>query len=266
MERYAGTSCRRRYIVEYFGEKAPFEACGTCDACRSTAPVTAGPRALTPDEHTVVLKLLSCIARMERAKGMKAWSRDLVAKTVTGSKSQSVTRWGFHELSTHGILGKLGFTVGEIVDLLGALVDANVLSEAYVTRKVAGKERTFKEVELTNLAWALMRKENLTIEMVFPHHRKLKGTRKKSSKENLSALGIPGDLYALLRDVRRQLADAADVPAYVVAPDKTLQDMAVARPTSKAAMLAVHGMGPARWELYGAPFIAAISSYGQTTS
>jgi len=267
MERYVAATCRRRYVIEYFGEKAPFERCGTCDGCRSDAPQNAGPRPLTPDEHIVVLKLLSCIARMERAKGQPAWSRDLIARTLVGSNTQSIRAWGFDKLSTFGLLGKQGFTIGEVVDLTDALVDASVLEEAYTTKKVGGKQRTFKEISLTPLAWALMRKEQLTIEVAFPHAGRLTKVRsirsKKKKATNLAALGIPGDLYAMLRDVRRQLADAADVPAYVVAPDKTLQEMARIRPTSKSSMLTVHGMGPTRWELYGTHFVAALQTYGE---
>jgi len=265
MEKYASPVCRRRYVVEYFGEKAPFERCGTCDHCRSGAPEDAPPRPLTPDEHTAVLMLLSCLARMERAKKRASWSRDLLARTLVGSKTQTIRAWGFDKLSTYGLLGKQGFTIGEVVDITNALVEASVLDEEYVTRPVGGKERTFKEVQLTPIAWALMRKEQLTLELAFPHASRLirKGGRraKKKKAENLSAKGIPGDLYALLRDVRRQLADAADVPAYVVAPDKTLQEMARIRPTSKGSMLAVHGMGPTRWELYGEHFVAALKGY-----
>ena len=265
MERYTSAPCRRRYIVEYFGEEPPFERCGTCDACRTGAPEGSGPRPLSPDEHRVVLMALSCIARMERAKGQPAWSRDLIARTLVGSKTQTILRWGFHQLSTYGLLGQLGFTIGEVIDLLDTLVDAQVLQEAYVTRRVGGKERTFKEVSLTELAWALMRKQQLTIELDFPHAGRLqkKPRRRKKRAAKLAAEGIPGDLYAQLRDVRRQLADAADVPPYVVAPDKTLREMARLRPTSKESMLAVHGMGPARWERYGPHFVAVLQDYAR---
>ena len=65
-------------------------------------------------------------------------------------------------------------------------------------------------------------------------------------------------LLAMLRDVRRQLADARNVPAYVVAPNRTLEDMARVQPTTRKAMLEVHGMGPTRWQMYGQSFLDAI--------
>jgi len=35
MSTFVESNCRRRFLVEHFGQKAPFVECGTCDACRS---------------------------------------------------------------------------------------------------------------------------------------------------------------------------------------------------------------------------------------
>jgi ATP-dependent DNA helicase RecQ len=54
------------------------------------------------------------------------------------------------------------------------------------------------------------------------------------------------------------VARANRVPAYVVAHDRTLVEMAVRSPASHAELLGVFGMGPARVEQYGDGFLAAI--------
>ena len=64
-----------------------------------------------------------------------------------------------------------------------------------------------------------------------------------------------------MRDVRRQLAVSRNVPAYVVASNKTLEAMAVSCPTDEAALLRVHGMGPTRAHLYGQIFLATIREH-----
>ena len=66
-----------------------------------------------------------------------------------------------------------------------------------------------------------------------------------------------------LRDVRKQLATQRGKPHYVIASNRTLEDMARTRPTTKRAMLAVHGMGETRWKLYGESFMAAIRLYNE---
>jgi len=65
-------------------------------------------------------------------------------------------------------------------------------------------------------------------------------------------------LFEALRTLRRELADAAGVPAYVVFPDATLRAMAASRPTTESALLDVPGVGPTKLERYGEAFLARL--------
>jgi len=65
-------------------------------------------------------------------------------------------------------------------------------------------------------------------------------------------------LFDELRALRKELADAAGVPAYVVFSDASLRAMAAARPTTEDELLAVSGVGPVKIERYGAIFLAAV--------
>lgn len=258
---YTQAPCRRRYIIEYFGEASPFERCGTCDNCRAGVTMQVEARPLTPDEEQVVLKLLSCLARMERHKGQHAWSADLLVKTAMGSSEEKLKAFGFDLLSTWGILGPTSdsgrWTTTELADVVRALVDAAALEETYATRRIQGKDRTYKEVGLSDLGWQLLRRAAPGFQMVFPHAHKLVRKRPIASTEPAA----PGELLSLLRDIRSQLARDEDVPAYVVASNKTLEDMARLRPLTRAAMLGVHGMGDKRVDRYGAAFLAAIRDW-----
>ncbi|MBX2803422.1 MAG: RecQ family ATP-dependent DNA helicase [Myxococcales bacterium] len=267
---YADARCRRRYIVEYFGEKAPFDACGTCDGCRSGAPPTEDPTAPTPDQEQVILKILSCIARMQRHASQDGFGVDLIAKTLTGSKERKVLNWRFDQLSTYGLLAPSEgpvWTVGEVADVLGALVDAGALTEEWVTRSVKGKEVSYKEVTLNDLSWQVMRRSADGFAMRFPHGRKLqrKAIRRRGGSSTPAGPPVSSELLAMLKDLRRQLADGRNVPPYVVAPNRTLEDMARLRPVTKRAMLAVHGMGQTRYHLYGKAFLEAIRSWQAPT-
>ena len=265
MEAYTGPTCRRRYVVEYFGEKAPFDACGTCDVCREGVAPSEDPAPPTPDQEQVILKVLSCVARMERHAGKAGFGVDLIAKTLVGSKERKITVWGFDQLSTYGLLAKgpSVWTTGEVGDLLSALVEAGALEEAYVTRDLNDKQVSYKEMKLTDLGWQVMRREAESFVLVFPHGRKLARARTKKGRNGSVPSGPPvsSELLSMLRDLRRQLADGRNVPAYVVAPNRTLEDMARIRPVTKRAMLAVHGMGQTRFNLYGKAFLEAIRTW-----
>jgi len=66
------------------------------------------------------------------------------------------------------------------------------------------------------------------------------------------------DLFERLRAMRRRLADARGVPAYLVFHDATLLAIAASRPASEAALLAVPGLGPRKLADYGAEVLEVV--------
>jgi ATP-dependent DNA helicase RecQ len=67
-----------------------------------------------------------------------------------------------------------------------------------------------------------------------------------------------GELFQRLRALRRELADAEGVPAYIVFSDAVLARMATERPGDEAALLGVSGVGPAKLARYGAAFLRVL--------
>ena len=65
-------------------------------------------------------------------------------------------------------------------------------------------------------------------------------------------------LLDALRTLRTSIAKRESVPAYVVFADRTLREMARARPATAGALADVFGVGPAKMERYGEDFLAAI--------
>ncbi len=65
-------------------------------------------------------------------------------------------------------------------------------------------------------------------------------------------------LFEDLKALRRKLADAKGVPAYIVFSDATLLAMAASRPTNEAELLNVSGVGPKKLETYGDAFLDAL--------
>jgi ATP-dependent DNA helicase RecQ len=67
------------------------------------------------------------------------------------------------------------------------------------------------------------------------------------------------DLFERLRTLRKRLADAAGVPAYIVLNDRGLREMALLRPSSHDELLRVPGMGPAKVERWGNAFLGELA-------
>ncbi|TVR51703.1 MAG: ATP-dependent DNA helicase RecQ [Gemmatimonadales bacterium] len=61
-----------------------------------------------------------------------------------------------------------------------------------------------------------------------------------------------------LRELRKELADRAGVPAYIVFNDRTLREMVARRPGTAEELLDVPGVGPAKLERWGDAFLEAL--------
>jgi ATP-dependent DNA helicase RecQ len=70
--------------------------------------------------------------------------------------------------------------------------------------------------------------------------------------------GPAAQLYEALRRLRLEIAQELELPAYVIFHDKTLREMAVIRPASREALLAISGVGESKADRYGERFLAAI--------
>jgi ATP-dependent DNA helicase RecQ len=74
------------------------------------------------------------------------------------------------------------------------------------------------------------------------------------------------ELFQRLRVLRKQLADAEKVPAYIVFSDAVLREMARRVPRTPDEMLAVSGVGPAKLRRYGEAFLEVLASTSSPTS
>ncbi len=63
------------------------------------------------------------------------------------------------------------------------------------------------------------------------------------------------ELFEKLRALRKAIADAEHVPAYIVFSDAVLRAMAASTPTTEREMLAISGVGPVKLERYGGRFL-----------
>jgi ATP-dependent DNA helicase RecQ len=69
------------------------------------------------------------------------------------------------------------------------------------------------------------------------------------------------ELFDALRAMRRELADEAGVPAYIVFGDRVLLEMVDRKPDSHATLLQVPGVGQAKLERYGDAFLEVLAMY-----
>ena len=86
--------------------------------------------------------------------------------------------------------------------------------------------------------------------------------RRTAARGSRDATEVGGDfdpaIFERLRALRRRLADAEGVPAYIVFSDAVLRQMAEHRPSTPEEMLALSGVGRVKLERYGEAFLEAL--------
>ena len=245
---YANT-CRQQWVLEYFGEvDAP--VCGSCDVCRGEE--NSERRAPSDEENLIVRKFLSGVARMSR-RTSTGWEgifgRGRIVQMLLGSKSQEVLRVRLHELKTYGILKKQGTAyLNALARSLnsGGLIVTQMGEYPLVTLTPRGEQ-------------VMMGKTSYSLE--WPSNDG--GSKTSAEGVDLQDLGFDGQLYDRLKDVRTRLAKAAQVPAYVIFPNNTLEHLARLRPKTMDAGLLVKGIGEAKAEKYLEPFLKVIRQVDQ---
>jgi ATP-dependent DNA helicase RecQ len=98
----------------------------------------------------------------------------------------------------------------------------------------------------------------------FKKRRPSAGDARSIDDEAPALTGADEALLARLRDLRRTISRADNVPAYVVFADRTLAEIAVRRPTTETALSKIRGVGPAKLEKYGQRFLDAVRSFDET--
>jgi ATP-dependent DNA helicase RecQ len=85
----------------------------------------------------------------------------------------------------------------------------------------------------------------------------------RAAADAVSSAAAPDPaLFERLRALRRRLADAEGVPAYIVFSDAVLARMAAERPTDEAGLGRISGVGPVKLARYGAAFLEELSREG----
>ncbi len=230
-------TCRRKYLLAYFGETMAGESCGNCDVCRAERQ--------SVDVTLVAQKMLSAVIRTGERFGIAHVNRVLL-----GSQSKRIRELGHDKLSVFGIVADY--------DRSGLRYIADGLVERGLLAREDGQYATIS-VTSAGREW-LRSRQPLTLEMRVDVAARW-SERRKGGHTEPRQVAHDANLFEELRALRRNLADAQGMPAFAVFSDATLRGLATARPLDRQAMLAVSGVGPAKLDSYGEAFLEVIRNY-----
>jgi len=240
-----GGSCRHDAILRYFGDEAETLAgCGRCDVCTTleAAPVAG-------DATELARVLLSGVARIGGRFGLKQ-----VVRLLCGESEDRLVRLGLTQVPTFGRLADR--PQDWVQRALTRCVTAGWVD-------FAGDEHPVVRLSADGLAVmrGLAPARWLPPPAERPRAAGAGRRRERTPAHDEQVLDVHEQaLFDRLRELRLRLASAEQVPAYVVAHDRTLRELARLRPSSVAMLQLVPGLGPSKIERFGAAFLEVIAT------
>jgi ATP-dependent DNA helicase RecQ len=225
-------TCRRSYLLEYFGEEWTETSCGSCDIC------------VTPREEYdatgISQRILSTVIRTGERFGAAH-----IIRVLRGSLGKQLVDNGHDRLSVFGIAANL--ETEDLKKIMAALVGTGHLAKAedgYATFNVTPKGRQF-----------LANRENLTLNLP-------KDEARTPSVAPSGNLDYDRKLFEKLRVLRKRIADEQKVPSFVIFGDKSLQQMAYYAPWNQEEFSKISGVGTAKLEHFSETFLTIINGHG----
>ena len=234
------TACRRRALLEYFGDRLE-DDCGNCDICL-TPPETW-------DGTVEAQKLLSCVYRTGQRFGAAH-----VIDVLRGKDTEKVRRNRHEDLSTFGI--------GEDRSVVQW---RSILRQLMVQGRLHSDAERYGALRLTPRSWPLLRGEERIRLREDPPSRRAKRVVKTARAPSYEVPAADQPLWEALRDLRTRLSREAGVPPYVIFHDATLREMVRLRPASPAEFLALQGVGEKKLERYGESFLQVLREQKSVT-
>jgi ATP-dependent DNA helicase RecQ len=224
------TTCRRRYLLNYFDEAAP-EYCGSCDVCLSKYDLVDGT--------VIAQKALSAVYRLNQSFGM-----NYIIDFLRGSKSEKI-REEHKQLKTYGV----GADIAK-EDWQTYLRD--LIARGYLLQS----DGEYPTIRLTDKSDDVL-KGRATVQLVKSKTVADPGRRAGSQAE----LTYEKELYCEIKALRQKIADSANVPAYIILGDSTLIEIAAYLPQTLDDMRKISGFGDVKIQRYGTDFLDAVLAY-----
>lgn len=227
-------ACRRNFILEYFGESSASGNCGACDVCME-------PREQF-DATEIAQKILSAVVRTGERFGA-----DHVTQILIGNKGKRILEQGHDRLSVYGIAK--GEDRAQLRDIIGQLQAKDLLTRSqseFPTLSLTPRGREF-----------LNQRQRLTL----TKPRSTGQGRAPRSEKSSRLTEYDRGLFEELRTLRQRMADAQNVPLFVVFGDASLRQMAAEFPLNIEEFSKIHGVGQAKLERYGPEFLEVIRKF-----
>ena len=228
------STCRRRLLLHYFGEKYPQENCGCCDNCNKIFKQYDATELLGLAIETVQ----DCNERFKP---------EHIVDIMHGNKTPDVLAFQHDELENFGIASD------EEEELLNT-----IMKEAMIHGYLEKDMTTYGSVHITPQGKKFLRKPTkfeIPIEVID------EDAEENIEQNMIGSSAADTELFSILKDLRKKVGKMHDVPPYVIFPDPSLEAMATLYPITMEELQNIPGVGAGKAKRYGSEFLKVIKEY-----
>lgn len=229
------TSCRRKHLLHYFGEKYEEDNCHNCDNCCHPKP-----KMNASEQIQLAIEVIQTVKQQ--------FKEDHIVDILTGNKTTSITKFKHNKLKQFG----------EGMDY-DAKFWLNVIRLAIFDELVVKDVENYGLLKVTEKGERYMRN---------PYSIMITKPANEEQDEEVDEEMIPNKgeaidniLFSLLKDLRKTIAQRENIPPFVIFQDTSLEDMCTQYPTSIEEMTHISGVGTGKAQKYGHEFIELIKKY-----
>ncbi len=231
--------CRRKQLLNYFGEEYPHDSCENCDNCLH-------PKSKFEGQEEVVLALETVIAVKEK------FNSDHIINVLMGKNEAQVKAYKHNKLEVFGE---------------GSEHDAKfwmaVIRQCLIAGFLAKEIETYGLLSVTDKGRAFIKKP--TSFMLTKDHD-YENTEAEDDEDIMAGGGggtsaADNTLFTMLKDLRKKIAKKLNLPPFVIFQDTSLEEMAIQYPITMEEMKNIVGVGAGKASRYGKDFIELIANY-----
>lgn len=236
---YAESSlCRRKILLNYFGEQFLEENCGSCDNCLN-------PRKMFDGRESVLLLLELILSMKEQFKA------EHLANILAGVSNSIIKSYNHHDLELYGA-GKtkgLRFWLAVIrQSLVHHIIEKDIEKYGLISCTEAGRLFFENPVEI-------MLAEDREYTDSDPDDEPIAAGGSRASSAGDEAL------FSMLKELRQSVSKRHKLPPFVVFSDPSLEDMSTHYPITLEELKNCQGVGEGKAKKFGKEFVEIIAKY-----
>ena len=226
------STCRRKHLLKYFGEDLKTDNCQACDCCNTVHE--------TFNSSEIAKKIMSAIIRTDSHYG-----KNYIIEVLLGKKTQKIKINHHNKLTVYGIVKD--YSTSELTSIISQLIGLGYINKTdgqYPILSISSKGMKF-----------------LNSDEVLELSKPDKDVILKKGE-----LDYNEELFNILRELRRKLAEDAGVPPFVIFGDVSLREMAYYFPKDTKSFSKIAGVGAKKLDQYADIFLEIINYFAKTNN